>query len=95
MRRTVLLLWWSASLAVWFILGHLFAWAFLHISWNVPLWLQQGTEWALRKVEKPDYQPDAYDVEGALTLLLIVIAYALATLFVGPASVIAWRHFRR
>ena len=95
-RRAVLMLWVLVSVALWFLLGHLLTWAFLHISWDVPLWLQRGIEWALLKVEdNPDYYPDAYDVESALSLLLFVIAYLLATAIVVSASVIAWRRRRR
>ncbi len=57
MRRPVLFLWWGTSLIVWFILGHLLAWAFLRISWDVPLWLQHGAMWTLRKIEQPGYNP--------------------------------------
>jgi len=92
MRRITVLEWWLASFVVWFLLGHLLAGLFLHISWDVPLWLQHGTEWVLRKVEPdPHYYPDAYDIEGALSLLLFIIAYLFATVIVVPASVIAWR----
>lgn len=92
MRRLALLLWWLVPLAVWLILGHVLAWTFLHISWNVPLWLQRGTEWTLRKIEhNPLYYPDDYDVEGALSLLLFVIAYLFATAIVAPASMIMWQ----
>jgi hypothetical protein len=95
MCRAVLLLWALVSVALWFLLGHLLTWTFLHISWDVPLWLQHGIERALRKVENnPDYSPDAYDVEGALSLLLFVIAYLLATAVVASVSVIAWRRYR-
>ncbi|SMG50339.1 hypothetical protein SAMN06265784_105258 [Paraburkholderia susongensis] len=91
MRRTVWL-WWLASLAVWFVLGHLLTWAFLHISWDVPLWLQHGIEWAIREVETPDYRPDAADIDSMLCLLLFVVAYLLAAAIVVSASVVAWRH---
>jgi hypothetical protein len=95
MCRAVLLLWALVSVALWFLLGHLLIWTFLHISWDVPLWLQHCIERALRKVENnPDYSPDAYDVEGALSLLLFVIAYLLATAVVASVSVIAWRRYR-
>jgi len=96
MRRAVMLLWALVSVALWFLLGHLLTYAFLHIPWDVPLWLQHGTEWVLRKVEhNPDYYPDAYDIEGALSLLLFVIAYLAATAIVASVSVIAWRHYRQ
>jgi len=93
MRRSVLLRW-VISLAVWFILGHLLAWAFLHISWDVLLWLQHGTMWTLRKIEQPGYNPDGYDVEGALDLLLFVMAYLISTAIVVPASIIVWHRTR-
>ncbi|MCC8405383.1 hypothetical protein LJ655_26610 [Paraburkholderia sp. MMS20-SJTN17] len=54
-------------------------------------WLQNGIMWLLRRIEEPDYYPDAYDLEAALSLLLFVVAYAFTTLIVVSASVVVWR----
>ncbi|NML29770.1 hypothetical protein [Paraburkholderia antibiotica] len=92
MRRIV---WWLASFAVWLVMGHLLTSALLNISWDIPLWLQHGTEWAIRKMESPDYLPDAADIDSMLALLLFVVAHLISAAGVVPASVIAWQRAQR
>ncbi|MBW0445312.1 hypothetical protein EN871_03470 [bacterium M00.F.Ca.ET.228.01.1.1] len=94
-RRTLLRVWTLVSVALWFGLGHALAWLLLHATWDVPLWLQYGTGLILRELENDrNYHPDAFDIQAALSLFLLLIGYLLAMVVVATISVIGWRLYR-
>ncbi|WP_322042044.1 hypothetical protein [Paraburkholderia sp. J67] len=92
--RTVLLGWCSAIVAAWLVVGALLAAILLHISFEIPLWLDNASTAILHYMD-PNYSPDAWDVETMTRMLLCALAYLMAAFVLSCAGVITWRRYIR
>jgi len=62
---------------------------------EAPEWFKASIRWVAYLLFASDTNPESMDIYDASDLVLIILAILLASAFVIPASVFAWRRFMR